>query len=103
MSLELLGVLGGIILLDLVLSGDNALVLGAIASKLQRQQRFIAIMIGGGLAILFRIAFTITATLLLNLPLLKVAGAIAIIWVAYHLLAERGNSELKTWRLKNEL
>lgn len=93
MSIELLGVLGSIVLLDLVLSGDNALVLGAIAARLPRKQRLFAILFGGGMAIVFRIAFTITATLLLGLPLLQVIGAIGILWVAWHLLAERNHDE----------
>ncbi|HET8844175.1 MAG TPA: YjbE family putative metal transport protein [Ktedonobacteraceae bacterium] len=93
MSIELLGVLGSIVLLDLVLSGDNALVLGAIAARLPRKQRLFAILFGGGMAIVFRIAFTITATLLLGLPLLQVLGAIGILWVAWHLLAERNHDE----------
>lgn len=93
MSLELLGVLSSIVLLDLVLSGDNALVLGAIAARLPRKRRLFAILLGGGMAILFRVAFTITATLLLGLPLLQILGAIGILWVAWHLLAGRDNNE----------
>lgn len=98
MSLEFLGVLGSILLLDLVLSGDNALVLGAIAARLPRKRRLFAILFGGGMAILFRVAFTITATLLLGLPLLQVLGAIGILWVAWHLLAGRDHDETATKR-----
>lgn len=84
-----LSLIGGVLLLDLVLSGDNAFVLGAIASKLPRRQRLLAIAFGGGLAIVLRITFTIVATLLLRLPLLEFAGAVVILWIAYKLLIER--------------
>ena len=65
---ELLSALGGIILIDLVLSGDNALVIGAAASGLPRRQCWHTIVLGGGGAIVLRIAFAFIATLLLRLP-----------------------------------
>ncbi len=61
---ELLSALGSIILIDLVLSGDNALVIGAAAAGLPRKQRWYAIVLGGGGAIILRIAFAIGAALL---------------------------------------
>ena len=67
--LQYLAMLGGIILVDLTLSGDNALVIGAAASGLPRQQRRLAILTGGGAAIVLRIIFTIAAALLLQIPL----------------------------------
>jgi YjbE family integral membrane protein len=87
--LSWLGPLGGIILVDLVLSGDNALVIGAAASKLPRKQRWLAILLGGGGAIVLRIAFAIIATLLLQLPLLKAIGGILLMVIAVRLLMER--------------
>ena len=70
--IEVLAALGSIILVDLVLSGDNALVIGAAAAGLPRRQRWYAIVLGGGGAIVLRIAFAILATLLLRLAI--VAG-----------------------------
>ncbi len=84
-----LGSLGGIILVDLVLSGDNALVIGAAASKLPRRQRWLAILFGGGGAIVLRIAFAIIATLLLQLPLLKAIGGALLMVIAVRLLMDR--------------
>ena len=84
-----LGSLGGIILVDLVLSGDNALVIGAAASKLPRKQRLLAILFGGGGAIVLRIAFAIIATLLLQLPLLKAIGGALLMVIAVRLLMDR--------------
>jgi YjbE family integral membrane protein len=94
--LSWLGPLGGIILVDLVLSGDNALVIGAAASKLPRKQRWLAILLGGGGAIVLRIAFAIIATLLLQLPLLKAIGGVLLMVIAVRLLMDRNtetNSE----------
>jgi len=87
--LSWLGPLGGIILVDLVLSGDNALVIGAAASKLPRRQRLLAILLGGGGAIVLRIAFAIIATLLLQLPLLKAIGGALLLVIAIRLLMDR--------------
>ncbi|MBO0779602.1 MAG: YjbE family putative metal transport protein [Ktedonobacteraceae bacterium] len=86
---EWLGAIGSIILVDLVLSGDNALVIGAAASGLARRQRLWAIIFGGGGAIVLRILFTVIATLLLQLPLLQAIGGIVLIYIAIHLLVDR--------------
>src|SRR5690242_21407011 len=88
--LELLGVIGGIVLVDLALSGDNALVIGAAASGLPARQRRRAILLGGGGAIALRVVFAAVATLLLQLPLLQAAGGALLLWIAYRLLAGRG-------------
>ena len=87
--LEILGAIGGIILVDLALSGDNALVIGAAASRLPARQRRRAILLGGGGAIALRVIFAAVATLLLQLPLLQAAGGALLLWIAYRLLAGR--------------
>ncbi|WP_069803619.1 YjbE family putative metal transport protein [Thermogemmatispora onikobensis] len=89
--LELLGAIGGIVLVDLVLSGDNALVIGAAAARLPRRERWLAILIGGGGAVVLRILFAIVATLLLTLPLLQAFGGAVLLYIAIHLLMERIN------------
>lgn len=91
--LELLGALGGIILVDLVLSGDNALVIGAAAAGLPQRQRWYAITLGGGGAIILRIGFVIIATLLLQLPLLQAIGGILLLFIAIRLLMGRGEPQ----------
>ena len=91
----LLGTLLSIILLDLVLSGDNAIVIGAAASTLPKRQRTIAIFIGGGGAIVLRIALTGFISWLLELPYLQVAGGILLIFISIRLLAERSSSRRK--------
>src|SRR5437588_2004606 len=87
--IELLSAIAGIILIDLVLSGDNALVIGAAAAGLPRQQRWYAIVLGGGSAVVLRIAFAIIATLLLRLPLLQAIGGVLLLIIAVRLLVGR--------------
>jgi YjbE family integral membrane protein len=80
---------GSIILIDLVLSGDNALVIGVAASSLPRKTRWSAIVLGGGVAIVLRILFTIAATFLLNFPLLQAIGGAILLYITLHMLVER--------------
>lgn len=84
-----LGSLGAIILVDLALSGDNALVIGAAAAGLSRRRRLMAILAGGGSAIVLRIAFAAAATLLLQLPLLEAIGGLVLLIIAARLLMGR--------------
>ena len=91
--LEALSAIAGIVLVDLTLSGDNALVIGAAASGLPVKQRRMAILLGGGGAIVLRILFAILATLLLRLPLLQAAGGLLLLVIAARLLAGRNEHE----------
>ncbi len=75
-----------ITLIDLALSGDNAIVIGMAAASLPRAQRKWAIMIGGATAIGLRMLLTSIATLLMLIPLLSAIGGAVLIWVAYKLL-----------------
>ncbi len=87
--LVLLSAIGSIILVDLLLSGDNALVIGAAAAGLPRQQRWLAILTGGSAAIVLRIIFSLLSTVLLNLPWLQTAGAVVLLIIAIRLLTDR--------------
>jgi len=84
-----LGPILGIVLVDLVLSGDNAVVIGAAAAALPARQRMIAIVVGGGGAIVLRIFFALAATVLLQWPYLGAVGGIVLLVIAIHLLADR--------------
>ncbi len=86
--IDWLGPILGIVLVDLVLSGDNAVVIGAAAAALPSRQRMTAIVVGGGGAIVLRIFFALAATMLLQLPYLGVVGAIVLLVIAVHLLAD---------------
>lgn len=85
-----LGSLGAIVLVDLALSGDNALIIGAAAAGLERRQRMMAIVSGGGAAIVLRIMFTIGAALLFGIPLLEAIGGAILVAIAVRLLLGRG-------------
>ncbi len=76
-----------IIVIDLVLSGDNAVVIGMAANRLPPGQRRMAIMIGGGAAIVLRIVLTLIAALLLRLTGLQLIGGLLLIWIGFKLLA----------------
>jgi len=81
-----------IIIIDLALSGDNAVVIGMAAHRLPPQQRRWAIIIGGGGAIVLRILLTVIAALLLRLSGLQLAGGLLLIWIAFKLLKEEEES-----------
>lgn len=77
---------GAIVLLDLVLSGDNALVIAAAASKLPRAQRTVAIIWGGFIAIALRILLTGVATELLQITWVRAVGAVLLLLVAVRVI-----------------
>jgi YjbE family integral membrane protein len=81
-----------IILFDLALSGDNAVVIGMAAHRLPSRRRKQAILIGGAAAIVLRIALTAVAALLLRVPVLQLAGGMLLIWIAFKLLKEEEES-----------
>lgn len=88
MSAHLLTGIFSIVIVDLVLSGDNALVIGMAAHRLPPRQRRWAIILGGAGAIALRITFTALAAVLLAIPLLEAAGGLLLTWIAYKLLRE---------------
>jgi YjbE family integral membrane protein len=81
-----------IIIVDLVLSGDNAVVIGMAAHRLPPKQRKQAILIGGGAAIALRILLTSIAALLLTIPGLQFVGGLLLLWIAFKLLKEEEES-----------
>ncbi len=95
--MELLGALLGIVLIDIILSGDNALVIGMAAHGLAHHQRRLAILVGGAAAIVFRILLTGVASALLLLPYLKLAGGLLLAVIAVKLLTRNlGHSKLSS-------
>ena len=87
-ALELLRAVLSIVVIDLVLSGDNAVVIGMAARRLSAEQRRRAILFGAGGAIVLRVLFTALAALLLGVPLIQAAGGVLLIWIAYSLLRQ---------------
>ena len=86
MDVGLIGALVSIIIIDLVLSGDNAVVIGMAASRLPAEQRRKAIIWGGAGAVGLRIFFTILAAILLDVPFLQAIGALLLLYIAFKLL-----------------
>ncbi len=80
------GSLLAIIGVNIVLSGDNAVVIALAARSLPPQQQKAAIFWGSGAAIAMRIVLTIVAVELLRLPYLKLVGAALLLWIATQLL-----------------
>jgi YjbE family integral membrane protein len=81
-----IGSLIEVALLNLVLSGDNAVVIGLAARTLPPAQARRAILLGGGAAVALRIALTLPAEMLLRVPMLRAGGGLLLAWVAYRLL-----------------
>ncbi len=75
-----------IIVVDLVLSGDNAVVIGMAARTLPPDDRKRAIIWGGVGAVVLRIVFTVMAALLLDVPLIQAIGGVLLIWIAIRLV-----------------
>ncbi len=78
---------GSILLANIVLSGDNAVVIAMAARTLQPAQRGKAIFWGSAAAIIMRIVLTIVAIQLLSLPYLKLLGAILLVYIGVDLLS----------------
>ncbi len=90
-----------IILIDVLLAGDNAVVIAMAVRSLPPAQRRQGIMAGSAFAVVLRIGLTFFAAQLLQTQFLKLAGGIAILWIGVKLLAdsgigEHGGSEAKT-------
>jgi len=77
---------GSIILANIVLSGDNAVVIAMAARTLKPEQRGKAIFWGSAAAIVMRIVLTIVAIQLLTLPYLKLIGAVLLVYIGVDLL-----------------
>ncbi|KPK55145.1 MAG: hypothetical protein AMJ63_00855 [Myxococcales bacterium SG8_38_1] len=78
--------LGQIILINIVLSGDNAVVIALAARSLPPRQQKLAVFWGAGAAVAMRIVLTVVAVELLRYPYLKIVGAMLLFWIAIKLL-----------------
>jgi YjbE family integral membrane protein len=77
-----------VILIDLVLAGDNAIVIGLAAAGLPKEQRAKAILIGIAAATVLRIAFASVTTVLLQIIGLLLAGGVLLLWVCWKMWRE---------------
>jgi YjbE family integral membrane protein len=77
-----------IIWIDLVLSGDNAVVIALACRDLPPKQKRMGMVLGAGVAIGLRVLFALIVTQLMALPFLKIVGALLLFWIASKMLVE---------------
>ena len=78
-----LAAFGSVLMIDLVLAGDNAIVVGALAAGLPADQRKKVILIGIGAALVLRIFFALIVTWLMGIVGLVFAGGLLLLWVSW--------------------
>jgi YjbE family integral membrane protein len=77
-----------IVLIDLLLAGDNALVIALAVRALPPHERRIGLVCGAAMAVILRIALTTVAAQLLNFPYLQAAGGLFVAWIAFRVLVD---------------
>jgi len=87
-SARALAAFGQVLLIDLVLAGDNAIVVGALAAGLPAEQRKKVILIGIIAALVLRVAFALVVSQLLQIVGLILAGGLLLLWVAWKMWRE---------------
>jgi len=86
--------LGEIILVNIILSGDNAVVIALASRNLPRQHRNKAVVIGSAGAIILRIIFCLFVATLMSIPYLKLVGSALLLWIGVKLLVpEEGHDD----------
>jgi YjbE family integral membrane protein len=85
---EQLAILGQIILIDLVLAGDNAIIIGMVASKFPPEQRKKVIFWGIGGAVILRIILTMLTAYLLQITGLRLIGGLLLLYIVYKLYTD---------------
>ncbi len=78
--------LGQIIWINILLSGDNAVVIALACRSLPPRQRFWGILLGAGAAVLLRVFFTIVIAQIMAAPYLKLVGGLLLLWIAVKLI-----------------
>ena len=80
------GAVGQIIMIDILLGGDNAVVIALACRNLPHEQRFKGVFWGTAGAIILRVILITFAVLLLDLPFLKVVGGALLLWIGVKLV-----------------
>jgi YjbE family integral membrane protein len=80
-----------IIWINVLLSGDNALVIALACRALPRRQRLVGMALGTAAAVILRLAFAGVVAKLMVIPYLKIAGGMALLWIATRLLVNENN------------
>jgi YjbE family integral membrane protein len=79
---------GKIIVVNIILSGDNAVVIALACMHLPPKQRLWGMVLGAGVAVVLRIVFTLVVAQAMEYPYLKLVGGLLLLWVAVKLVAE---------------
>ena len=82
-----------IIWINIILSGDNAVVIALAARSLPPHQQKMAVLWGSGAAVIMRIALTVVAVQLLALPYLQIVGGLLLLWIGVQLLGDEDDGE----------
>jgi YjbE family integral membrane protein len=82
-----------IVLIDLILAGDNAVVIAAAVRTLPRKQRQKGILLGAGAAVVLRVVLTYFAAQLLQMSYVKLIGGLFILWIAVKLFVDSAPEE----------
>ena len=82
-----------IVWIDIVLAGDNAVVIALAVRGLPPRQRLTGIILGAGAAVILRVALTFVATQLLLVKYVQLVGGLLIIWIAFKLLKQNAGGE----------
>lgn len=85
----------GILAIDLILSGDNAVVIALAVRQLEGDTRRKAIILGATGAVLLRLFFAAIVTFLLQIPLLQAVGGLLLLWVAWKLVHDSPGGDEK--------
>ena len=83
-----------VVLVDVVLAGDNACVIAMAVRRLPKQQRFVGIILGAGAAVVLRVSLIFVASQIIMLPFLKLIGGVLVIWIAIRLLRDHAACEV---------
>lgn len=94
-SAEFFAALLSIVLIDLVLAGDNAIVIGLAARNLPKEKQRTVIFWGTIGAIIMRILATLAVVWLLKIPGLLLIGGVVLLWIAYKLLVEEKGHDIE--------
>ena len=92
---EFISSLLAIIMIDLVLAGDNAILIGLAARKLPKDQQKKVIIWGAVGAIVIRIIATLLVVVILEVPGLHLIGGLLLVWIAYKLLIDEEEHDVK--------
>ena len=94
MSLDFWTALLSIVVIDLVLAGDNAIVIGLAARNVQKEDQKKVILWGTVGAIIIRVIATLLVVKLLQIPGLRLIGGLALLWIAYKLMIDEKDHEI---------